>query len=334
MKAKKKPIETMTPETSASMSTPRLKTLKVEEPPKRQAGIKVGSVQELVDKLKNEARGDLIGRPRPRRARQRGSKAATLTTPSRAAQPRCGGDVHVLVAGSDVAGAVAEAAAKIAGVAKVLLADDAQPTPTAGRERGAAGRRARRGLQRISLAAGDHLRQERDAARRRPARRGADLATSSPSTAPDTFVRPIYAGNALATVQSTDPIKVITVRGTAFDAGGGRGRHGARSSRSRGRRRCGPVEVRRRGAVEVGAARADQRPHHRLGRPRHAVGRQFQPPGDRSPTSSAPRSAPRAPRSMPALCPTTTRSARPARSSRPSSTSRSASPARSSTSPG
>ncbi|HZT89199.1 MAG TPA: electron transfer flavoprotein subunit beta/FixA family protein [Stellaceae bacterium] len=56
MKAKKKPIVTMTPDELGVDPTPRLVTLKVEEPPKRQGGVKVGSVQELVDKLKNEAR--------------------------------------------------------------------------------------------------------------------------------------------------------------------------------------------------------------------------------------------------------------------------------------
>jgi electron transfer flavoprotein beta subunit len=56
MKAKKKPIETLTPEALGVDPTPRLKTLKVEEPQKRQGGRKVGSVAELVDKLKNEAR--------------------------------------------------------------------------------------------------------------------------------------------------------------------------------------------------------------------------------------------------------------------------------------
>ena len=56
MKAKKKPLETLSPADLGVEVTPRLKTLKVAEPPKRQAGIKVGSVAELVDKLKNEAR--------------------------------------------------------------------------------------------------------------------------------------------------------------------------------------------------------------------------------------------------------------------------------------
>jgi len=56
MKAKKKPIETMTPDQLGVDAAPRLVTLKVEEPPKRQAGKKVGSVQELVAALRNEAR--------------------------------------------------------------------------------------------------------------------------------------------------------------------------------------------------------------------------------------------------------------------------------------
>ena len=56
MKAKKKPLETLTPEALGVDVTPRLKTLKVSEPPKRSAGQKVKSVEELVDKLKNEAK--------------------------------------------------------------------------------------------------------------------------------------------------------------------------------------------------------------------------------------------------------------------------------------
>jgi electron transfer flavoprotein beta subunit len=56
MRAKKKPIVTTTPETLGVDVTPRLTVLKVDEPPKRQGGRKVGSVAELVDKLKTEAR--------------------------------------------------------------------------------------------------------------------------------------------------------------------------------------------------------------------------------------------------------------------------------------
>jgi electron transfer flavoprotein beta subunit len=56
MKAKKKPIDVLTPEQLGVDPSPRLKTLKVGEPPKRQAGVKVKSVAELVDKLRNEAK--------------------------------------------------------------------------------------------------------------------------------------------------------------------------------------------------------------------------------------------------------------------------------------
>ncbi len=56
MKAKKKPIEQLTPQALGVDPTPRLKVLKVTEPPKRKSGIKVKSVAELVDKLKNEAK--------------------------------------------------------------------------------------------------------------------------------------------------------------------------------------------------------------------------------------------------------------------------------------
>ena len=86
----------------------------------------------------------------------------------------------------------------------------------------------------------------------------------------DTFDRPIYAGNAIATVQSSDPVKIITVRGTAFDPAAAEGGSAAIEI-GHGRRRCGPVQVRRAGTVEVGTAGADQRPHHRVGRPGHAV---------------------------------------------------------------
>ena len=56
MKAKKKPIDTLNPAELGVDTAPRLVTLKVEEPAKRKAGIKVGSVTELVDKLRNEAK--------------------------------------------------------------------------------------------------------------------------------------------------------------------------------------------------------------------------------------------------------------------------------------
>ncbi len=140
-------------------------------------------------------------------------KAATLHTIT--AAKKIGGDVHVLLAGSGI-GPVAQSAAAIDGVAKVLVADDASlahplAEPLAALIQGLAG-----GYSHI-LASSTSLGKNvtpRVAAL-------LDVAQISDITAvvsADTFVRPIYAGNALATVQSKDGVKVITVRGTAFEA--------------------------------------------------------------------------------------------------------------------
>ncbi|MEM5344552.1 electron transfer flavoprotein subunit alpha/FixB family protein [Paraburkholderia azotifigens] len=146
-------------------------------------------------------------------------KAATLNTV--AAAQKVGGDVHVLIAGHN-AQAVADAALKIAGVAKVLLADAPQLE---------AGLAENVEATVISIAMNySHILAPSTAAGKNVAPRIAaklDVAQISDITAvesPDTFERPIYAGSAIATVQSHDPIKVITVRTTAFDAvstGGG-----------------------------------------------------------------------------------------------------------------
>ena len=140
-------------------------------------------------------------------------KAATLNAVTAAAQ--CGGDVHVLVAGANAA-AAAQAAAQIAGVSKVLLADG----PAL--ENGLAENLA---AQVIAIAPGySHILFPATASGKNVAPRVAaklDVAQISDITkvdSPDTFERPIYAGNAIATVQSSDATKVITVRGTGFDA--------------------------------------------------------------------------------------------------------------------
>ena len=140
-------------------------------------------------------------------------KGATLNTVTAALQ--CGGDVHVLVSGSAAAGA-AQAAAQIAGVAKVLHAD------AAGLNHGLAETTA---AQVLAVARNySHLLFPATASGKNVAPRVAallDVAQVSDATkiiTPDTFERPIYAGNAVATVQSTDAIKVITVRTTGFDA--------------------------------------------------------------------------------------------------------------------
>ncbi len=140
-------------------------------------------------------------------------KAATLNTV--AAAQKIGGDVHVLVAGHN-AQAAADAAAKIVGVAKVLLADAPQLE---------AGLAENVEATVLSIAKNySHILAPATAAGKNVTPRIAaklDVAQISDVTtvdAPDTFERPIYAGNAIATVQSVDPIKVITVRTTAFDA--------------------------------------------------------------------------------------------------------------------
>ncbi|CAM3156826.1 electron transfer flavoprotein subunit alpha/FixB family protein [Cupriavidus taiwanensis] len=145
-------------------------------------------------------------------------KGATLNTVTAAAQ--CGGDVHVLVAGSN-AKAAADAAAKIAGVTKVLLAD----APYFGD--GLAENVAEQALaiandySHILAPATPYGKNilPRVAAKLDVAQ----ISEISKVDAPDTFERPIYAGNAIATVKSEDKIKVITVRGTAFDAAAAEG---------------------------------------------------------------------------------------------------------------
>ena len=140
-------------------------------------------------------------------------KAATLNTVTAALQ--CGGEVHVLIAGANAAGAAA-AAAHIAGVAKVLHAD------APGFAHGLAENVC---AQVLALAAGySHLVFPATASGKNIAPRVAaklDVAQISDVTkvlAADTFERPIYAGNAIATVQSLDATKVLTVRTTGFDA--------------------------------------------------------------------------------------------------------------------
>jgi len=129
----------------------------------------------------------------------------------------CGGEVHVLVAGHHAAGA-AEAAAQIQGVSKVIHADGASL---------AHGLAENVAAQVLGLADQySHLLFPATASGKNVAPRVAaklDVAQISEITqvlGPDTFERPIYAGNAMATVQSSDRIKVITVRTTGFDAAG------------------------------------------------------------------------------------------------------------------
>ncbi len=140
-------------------------------------------------------------------------KGATLNTVTAAAA--CGGDVHVLVAGHN-AGAAAQAAAQIAGVAKVIHADS---------EALAHGLAENVAAQVLAIAQNySHILFPATAGGKNVAPRVAaklDVGQISDITkveSPDTFERPIYAGNAMASVQSLDATKVITVRTTGFDA--------------------------------------------------------------------------------------------------------------------
>ena len=140
-------------------------------------------------------------------------KGATLNTV--AAAQAIGGDVHVLVAGSNCQ-AAATAAAQIAGVSKVLVADNAAYTNQL--------------AENVSLLVADlgkaysHILAPATTNGKNFAPRVAallDVAQISEITkviSADTFERPIYAGNAIATVQALDAIKVLTVRATGFDA--------------------------------------------------------------------------------------------------------------------
>ncbi|MBX3622972.1 MAG: electron transfer flavoprotein subunit alpha/FixB family protein [Rhizobacter sp.] len=139
-------------------------------------------------------------------------KGATLNTVTAAA--KCGGDVHVLVAGAN-AGAAVQAAAQIAGVSKVLHADGAQF---------AHGLAENVAAQVLAVASSySHILFPATAAGKNVAPRVAakldvgQISDISKVDSADTFERPTYAGNAIATVQSLDAVKVITVRTTGFD---------------------------------------------------------------------------------------------------------------------
>ncbi|HBO3353817.1 TPA: FAD-binding protein [Pseudomonas aeruginosa] len=144
--------------------------------------------------------------------------AATLNTI--AAAQKIGGDIHVLVAGSN-AGAAAEAAAKIAGVSKVLVADNAAFANQLPENVAPLVAELGKGYSHILAAATSN---GKNILPRVAAQLDVDQISEIVSVeSADTFKRPIYAGNAIATVQSSAAVKVITVRGTGFDAAAAEG---------------------------------------------------------------------------------------------------------------
>ncbi|MCR8923874.1 MAG: electron transfer flavoprotein subunit alpha/FixB family protein [Cellvibrionaceae bacterium] len=145
-------------------------------------------------------------------------KGATLNAVTAATQ--MGGDVHLLVAGANC-GAVAEAGAAVAGINKLLVADNA-----------AYEHQLAENLSKLVTEVAEdysHVVAPATTTGKNFLPRVAallDVAQISDITAVEsenTFQRPIYAGNAIATVESLDPVKVITVRGTAFDAAAAEG---------------------------------------------------------------------------------------------------------------
>src|SRR5476649_2159420 len=198
-------------------------------------------------------------------------KGSTLHTVTAAAQ--CGGDVHVLVAGSNASGAAA-AAAQIAGVSKVIVADAAYF---------ADGLAENIAEQVLALAGSySHILAPATAYGKNILPRVAaklDVAQISEITkvdGPDTFERPIYAGNAIATVQSSDRVKVITVRSTGFDAAAASGGSAVTETVAAvadiGKSAFVGRELAKSDRPELTAAKVSLR------RPRHGLGRSVQDP--------------------------------------------------------
>jgi electron transfer flavoprotein alpha subunit len=139
-------------------------------------------------------------------------KSATLNTLAAAAQ--IGSDIHVLVAGKDCAG-VASAAAAAAGVSKVLVADNAIYEHQLGEVMGDLVAELGKGYSHILAPA---TTTGKDFLPRAAALLDVNMLSDVIEVvAADTFSRPIYAGNAIATYQTADAIKVLTVRTTGFD---------------------------------------------------------------------------------------------------------------------
>ena len=241
-----------------------------------------------------------------------------------------GTEVDLLVAGQDC-GAVAEAAARVAGVRQVLRVEAAVYAQPVAED-----------LAALLVAVApdyDYLLAPATTTGKNVMPRVAallDTAQLSDIVAvlgPDTFQRYVYAGNALATVRSTDARRVITVRTTSFPPAADGGWCGRDPDRGGG----GPGGPRHLPGARDGAlrpARSGLGAGGGLGRARPRLGRELQAgrgPGRRARGGGGRLAAPRSTRASP---PTTARSARPARSWHPSSTSRSASRVRSSTWPG
>jgi electron transfer flavoprotein alpha subunit len=144
-----------------------------------------------------------------------GKSVRKATLHAIAAAQKIGGDIHLLVAGHQ-SGEAAKAAAAVGGVAKVLHADAPQLGENLAENLAALVASLAKSYSHVLAASTSNGKNVLPrAAALLDVQQISDIVAVE---GPDTFVRPIYAGNALATVKSKDPIKVITVRTTAFDA--------------------------------------------------------------------------------------------------------------------
>ena len=212
MMARKKTIDTFTAEELGIETTRHTNTLDVSPPPGRQAGIKVESVEELVDKLKNEAK--VIPMSVLVVADHDNVVLKPVTRVVLAAAAEIGGDVDVLVAGSGCE-SVSHEAAKIGGVSKVLLADNVSYAHALAENVTALVVDLSANYEFILTA---HTTTGKNFLPRVAAAVDVQMISDIIGVdSQDTFKRPIYAGNAIATVQTSDAKKVISVRGTGFD---------------------------------------------------------------------------------------------------------------------
>jgi len=144
-----------------------------------------------------------------------GLNVATLSAVAAAQAMAAGGDIHMLVAGENCGAAAAEAA-KVSGIAKVLHADGAHLAHGLAEDLAALIVGLAGAYSHLVATATTHGKNVMPrAAAMLDVQQVSDITGVE---SPDTFVRPIYAGNAMATVRSTDGVKVVTVRQTAFDA--------------------------------------------------------------------------------------------------------------------
>ena len=215
MKAKKKPIDDKSAADYGVDLTPHLEVLKTAEPPGRKGGVKVKDVSRAGIQTQDRSRGSLMTTLLI--AEHDNASIKDATNKALTAAAALGADVHVLVAGEN-AKAAADAASKLAGVKKVLLADNAAYAHDLAEPLAAL-------IVALAPSYDAFVAPATSRFKNVMPRVAALLDVMQVSeiikvVSPDTFERPIYAGNAIQTVKSKDAKKVITVRTSTFAAAG------------------------------------------------------------------------------------------------------------------